>query len=40
MDTCLSQEQKCDFIKRGFSRRSFGRLAAVLTAGASLPFYN
>jgi histidinol-phosphate aminotransferase len=40
MDTCFSKEQKRDFIQRGFSRRSFGRLAAVLTAGASLPFYN
>jgi histidinol-phosphate aminotransferase len=40
MDTCFSEEQKRDFIKRGFSRRSFGRLAAVLTGGASLPFYN
>jgi histidinol-phosphate aminotransferase len=27
-------------LKRGFSRRSFGRIAAVVTAGASLPFYN
>jgi hypothetical protein len=40
MDTCFSEEQKRDFVKRGFSRRTFGRLAAVLTAGASLPFYN
>ena len=40
MDTCFSEEQKRDFIKRGFSRRSFGRLAVVLTGGASLPFYN
>ena len=40
MHACLSQEQKRDFVNRGFSRRSFGRLAAVLTAGASLPFYN
>jgi histidinol-phosphate aminotransferase len=40
MDTCFSQEQKRDFIRRGFSRRTFGRLAAVMTAGASLPFYN
>src|ERR1022692_285868 len=40
MDTCFSQEQKLDLMKRGFSRRSFGRLAAVMTAGASLPFYN
>ncbi len=29
-----------DLLDRGFSRRSFGRIAAVLTAGASLPFYN
>lgn len=26
--------------RRGFSRRSFGRFAALMTAGASLPFYN
>jgi histidinol-phosphate aminotransferase len=25
---------------RGFSRRNFGRIATVLTAGAALPFYN
>jgi histidinol-phosphate aminotransferase len=36
----LSAEQKADFLRRGFSRRSFGRLATVLTAGATLPFYN
>ncbi len=27
-------------LRRGFTRRDFGRLAALLTAGASLPFYN
>jgi histidinol-phosphate/aromatic aminotransferase/cobyric acid decarboxylase-like protein len=32
-------EQK-EFLNRGFSRRSFGRLASVLAAGATLPFYN
>lgn len=32
-------EQK-EFLNRGFSRRSFGRLATVLAAGATLPFYN
>jgi histidinol-phosphate aminotransferase len=26
--------------KRGFSRRSFGRFAALISAGATLPFYN
>src|SRR5262245_8390635 len=27
-------------IARRFSRRDFGRLAALMTAGAALPFYN
>lgn len=40
MPAILSAEQKADFLRRGFSRRSFGRLATVLTAGATLPFYN
>src|SRR5205085_10059176 len=33
-------EQKREFVKRGFSRRNFGRIAAMITAGAALPFYN
>ena len=37
--TLTAQEQK-EFLKRGFSRRSFGRLATVLAAGSTLPFYN
>jgi len=36
----LTTEQKNDFLARGFSRRSFGRLATLLAAGSSLPFYN
>ena len=40
MNVCLTQQQKEEFVKRGFSRRNFGRLAAMLTAGAALPFYN
>jgi histidinol-phosphate aminotransferase len=40
MPSVLSAEQKADFLSRGFSRRSFGRLATVMTAGAALPFYN
>lgn len=36
----LTREQKDTFLERGFSRRSFGRLAAMLGAGAALPFYN
>jgi histidinol-phosphate aminotransferase len=40
MPSVLTPQQKTDFLSRGFSRRSFGRLATVLTAGAALPFYN
>jgi len=40
MNTVLTEEQKRDFVKRGFSRRSFGRIAAMITTGAALPFYN
>jgi histidinol-phosphate/aromatic aminotransferase/cobyric acid decarboxylase-like protein len=41
MNSCLQAEQKREFLHRGFSRRHFGRLAAMLGAGAAaLPFYN
>jgi histidinol-phosphate aminotransferase len=40
MTALLTAEQKRDFVKRGFSRRTFGRIATMLTAGAALPFYN
>lgn len=36
----LNPEEAKDFLKRGFSRRNFGRIATMLTAGATLPFYN
>jgi histidinol-phosphate aminotransferase len=36
----LHDELKRDLIKRGFSRRNFGRIATMITAGATLPFYN
>jgi len=36
----LTTQQKIDFINRGFSRRNLGKIAAMVTAGASLPFYN
>src|SRR5581483_5121832 len=29
-----------DLLARGFTRRQLGRIATLLTAGASLPFYN
>jgi histidinol-phosphate aminotransferase len=38
--TILTNEQKSEFIARGFSRRHLGRLGAMLTAGAALPFFN
>jgi len=40
MQVCLNEPQKRDLLERGFSRRSFGRIAAMITAGASIPFYN
>jgi histidinol-phosphate aminotransferase len=40
MISSFSAEQKSGLLKRGFSRRSFGRLASMITAGAALPFYN
>lgn len=40
MPAILSAEQQTDLVKRGYSRRNFGRIASVLTAGAALPFYN
>lgn len=36
----LNTGEKRELLRRGFSRRSFGRFAAMLTAGATLPFYN
>src|SRR2546421_11952312 len=36
----LSRGQTHSFLQRGFSRRQLGRIASLLTAGASLPFYN
>jgi histidinol-phosphate aminotransferase len=41
MTDALTLEDKREFLKRGFSRRSFGRFATLLGAGAAtLPFYN
>lgn len=36
----LGRKQLSCFFERGFTRRQVGRIASVLTAGASLPFYN
>jgi histidinol-phosphate aminotransferase len=40
MQNLLTPEVRQDLIRRGFSRRTFGRFAALMTAGAALPFYN
>jgi histidinol-phosphate aminotransferase len=40
MNLGLTEQQKQEFAQRGFSRRNFGRIAAMMTAGAALPFYN
>lgn len=34
----LSPQQQTDLLRRGFSRRSFGRLATMFAAGSALPF--
>ncbi len=36
----LNQERSAELLQRGFTRRSFGRIATLLGAGAALPFYN
>lgn len=35
----LSPQAERDMLERGFSRRSFGRIAAMLSAGAALPLF-
>lgn len=40
MSELLTPQVRADLVRRGFSRRNFGRIASVLTAGAALPFYN
>jgi histidinol-phosphate/aromatic aminotransferase/cobyric acid decarboxylase-like protein len=41
MNIELRAEQKRDLLRRGFSRRHFGRIASMIGAGAAaLPFYN
>jgi histidinol-phosphate aminotransferase len=40
MNELLNTEHRKELLRRGFSRRSFGRISALLGAGAALPFYN
>jgi len=39
--TVITEEMKRDFVRRGYSRRNFGKISTLLGAGAaSLPFFN
>jgi histidinol-phosphate aminotransferase len=40
MQTILSKQTQREFLERGFTRRSLGRIAAVISAGSALPFFN
>jgi histidinol-phosphate aminotransferase len=40
MHDLFSPAQRRDFLGRGFTRRDFARLAAVMTGAAALPIYN
>ncbi len=40
MQQALSSAAETSILSRGFSRRQLGRIASILTAGATLPFYN
>jgi histidinol-phosphate aminotransferase len=40
MQTILSKDTQREFLERGFTRRSLGRIAAIISAGSALPFFN
>jgi histidinol-phosphate aminotransferase len=40
MNELLTAETQKNLLSRGFSRRSFARIASMISAGAALPFYN
>jgi histidinol-phosphate/aromatic aminotransferase/cobyric acid decarboxylase-like protein len=40
MAAILNEKLQEEFVRRGFSRRNFGRIAAMIAGGATLPFYN
>ncbi len=40
MPAILNRGLHADLVRRGVSRRNFGRIATIVTAGATLPFYN
>ncbi|HYP15446.1 MAG TPA: aminotransferase class I/II-fold pyridoxal phosphate-dependent enzyme, partial [Bryobacteraceae bacterium] len=36
----MTTEAKQDLLKRGWTRRNFGRISSLLAAGGAMPFYN
>ena len=40
MPAILPADQREELIRRGYSRRNFGKIASLITAGATLPFYS
>ena len=40
MPAVLNAEHEVELIRRGFTRRNFARIASLITAGATLPFYS
>jgi histidinol-phosphate aminotransferase len=40
MPAVLNADQELELVRRGFTRRNFGRIASLITAGAALPFYS
>src|SRR5258708_4084727 len=40
MQNSFGSEEHVNLLKRGFSRRTFGRIATLVGAGTTLPFYN
>ena len=40
MAAILNEKLQEEFVRRGFNRRNFGRIAAMIAGGATLPFYN
>jgi len=40
VNSFLTEQQQREFVNRGFSRRNFGRLAAMIGGAAAMPFFN
>jgi histidinol-phosphate aminotransferase len=40
MSHLLHSEEQAELLRRGFTRRAFGRITTMVTAGSALPFFN